>query len=98
MKYPSNPKTNLKEEYETLRKQRQEEIEWEQKMAEKREKGREEYLKQLKQLSVANGRGGGVSDVADSNGGAGEKRRGWFGWLRWNGGDDSVEDKRSSER
>ena len=98
MKYPSNPKTNLKEEYETLRKQRQEEIEWEQKMAEKREKGREEYLKQLKQLSVANGRGGGVSDVADSNGEAGEKRRGWFGWLRWNGGDNSVEDKRSSER
>jgi len=34
MKYPSNPKTNLKDEYEALKKQRDEEIDWEKRMAE----------------------------------------------------------------
>ena len=52
MKYPSNPKTNLKDEYEALKKQRDEEMEWERRMADKREKGREEYLNQLRQAQI----------------------------------------------
>lgn len=78
MKYPSNPKTNLKAEYEALKKQRDEEIEWERRMAEKREKGREEYRAQLKQLSAI--RGGWESDADSID--SGEKNRGWFGWVR----------------
>ncbi|KAL7532238.1 hypothetical protein ACHAXR_004511 [Thalassiosira sp. AJA248-18] len=78
MKYPSNPKTNLKDEFEALKKQRDEEIEWDKRMAEKRMKGREEYRNQLKQLSVA--RGGADGDVAD-NTVQSSQRKGWFGWL-----------------
>jgi len=78
MKYPSNPKTNLKDEFEELKKQREEEIEWERKMAEKREKGREEHLKQMKILKQLNtARVWGVEDDDKL-----EQKRGWFGWLR----------------
>ncbi|KAL3766976.1 hypothetical protein ACHAW5_002884 [Stephanodiscus triporus] len=85
MKYPSNPKTNLKDEYETLKKQRDEEIEWEKRMAERREAGREEYKKQLKLMQWSATRGAG-----DGGGGGGDvdaiessrKTKGWFGWIR----------------
>lgn len=88
MKYPANPNTNLKEEYKELKKQRDEEIEWEKKIAEKREKGRAEYAKQLKQLSAANARGSDDVNDADTVG----QRRGWFGWLRWKGNTNGQKD------
>jgi len=94
MTYPSNPKTNLKDEYESLKKERDEEIEWEKRMAEKRASGREEHLNQLKlvkQLNVA--RGGGDVDNTESS-----QKRGWFGWLGgWRRGSDDNE-KDSSGR
>ena len=95
MKYPSNPKTNLKDEYEALKKQRDEEMEWEKRMAEKREKGREEYLNQLKQLSGARGADGGSDKIIESS----NQRRRWFGWFRgWKQGnkDDMGERTASS--
>jgi hypothetical protein len=93
MKYPSNPKTNLKDEYEALKKQRDEEIDWEKRMAEKRESGREEYKKQLKLIRESSGGattrggggGGGVGDDADdanSNTSESSRRKGWFDWFR----------------
>ena len=89
MKYPSNPKTNLKDEFESLKKQREEEIEWEKRMTEKREKGREEHMRQLKMVRELNARGGGVSD-----GGFGSEsspRRGWFGWIKaWKRGENGA--------
>ena len=51
MKYPSNPKTNLMKEFEQLQRERKEEIEEERRMQEKRIKGREEYLAQMKLLN-----------------------------------------------
>mmetsp|Transcript_21155 Transcript_21155/g.49668 ORF Transcript_21155/g.49668 Transcript_21155/m.49668 type:complete len:123 (-) Transcript_21155:211-579(-) len=73
MKYPSNPKTNLKDEYETIKKEREEE----KRMREKRAAGREEYLKQLKTLKKMN-------KIADDGAADGEENKGrWFGWLRW---------------
>lgn len=84
MKYPSNPKTNLKDEYESLRKQRDEEIEWERRMAEKREAGREEYKKQLKLMQLsATTRGGGGGGEADAHASTESSRMGgWIDWLR----------------
>jgi hypothetical protein len=82
MKYPSNPKTNLKDEYEALKKQRDEEMEWERRMAEKREAGREEYKKQLKLIQASATRG--VGGDADANNTAeSNRRKGWFDWFRW---------------
>ncbi|KAL9179917.1 hypothetical protein ACHAXT_007887 [Thalassiosira profunda] len=90
MKYPSNPKTNLKDEFESLKKEREEEIAWERKMAEKREKGREEYRNQLKQLSAARGGGQAAGDDAEPS-----QRRGWFGWMRgWRWGNIDAGDAR----
>jgi len=97
MKYPSNPKTNLMEEYESLKKQRDEEIEWEKRMEEKRAKGREEYLRQLKQLSVAKpDSSGGDSNVVDDS----ELRqgRGLFGWLRRRGRGNATDNSTSLDR
>lgn len=95
MKYPSNPKTNLKDEYESLKKKRDEEMEWEKRMAEKREKGREDYRNQLKLLSVARGGGDGGSDSVD-NTKSNQGRKGWFGWLRgWRRG-NAINDEKSS--
>ncbi len=82
MKYPSNPKTNLKDEYETLKKQRDEEIEWEKRMAEKREAGRVEYKKQLKLIQMRAAHDGGVSGDADPNTAESSQRKGWFDWFR----------------
>jgi len=76
--YKQQPKTNLKDEYESLKKQRDEEIEWEKRMASKREKGREEYLNQLKQLGTSRGGGSSSDGDIETNG----QRRGWFGWFR----------------
>ena len=72
MKYPSNPKTNLKDEYETIKKEREEE----RSMVEKRAAGREEYLKQLKTLKMMN-------KTADDSAVNEKKERRWFDWLRW---------------
>ena len=86
------------EEYESLKKQRDEEIEWEKRMEEKRAKGREEYLKQLKQLRVANhpDSSGGDSNVVDDS----ELRqgRGWFGWLRGRGRGNATDNSTSLDR
>jgi hypothetical protein len=91
MKYPSNPKTNLKDEYEELKKQRDEEIEWEKHMAAKREAGREEYQNQLKLMHKLNNtpRGGsGGADEVDSD--KSRQQRGWFNWARgWRRGEES---------
>lgn len=76
MKYPANPKTNLKDEYEALKKQREEEIEWEKRMADKREEGRKEYLKQLKQLGSNSVAAAATTELENQR-----ERRGWFGWL-----------------
>jgi hypothetical protein len=94
MKYPSNPKTNLRDEYEELKKHRDEEIEWEKHMAAKREAGREEYQKQLKLMHKLNNtpRGGSGADEVDSDNTAEESRqqRGWFNWARgWRRGEES---------
>ncbi|KAL3811056.1 hypothetical protein ACHAXA_004567 [Cyclostephanos tholiformis] len=81
MKYPSNPRTNLREEYEALKKQRDEEVEWERHMAERREAGREEYRKQLKLIQLgATTRGGGGGESDDST--ESSRTMGWFDWLR----------------
>jgi len=81
MKYPSNPKTNLKDEYEGLKKQRDEEIEWEARMAARREAGREEYQKQLKLIHKLNAPRG--ADEVDSDTTVeSRQRRGWFDWAR----------------
>src|SRR5210317_1767224 len=75
MKYPSNPKTNLKKEFEELQREREEEM----RMQEKRIKGREEYLAQMKLLNAS--RGG--DETGDNNmETANNSRNGWFGWLR----------------
>jgi hypothetical protein len=88
MKYPANPKTNLKDEYEALKKQRDEEIEWEKQMANKREEGRKEYLNQLKQL----GKNSATATTAES-----EEKRGWFSWLgKWRGRGGGDDEKSSS--
>ena len=87
MKYPANPKTNLKDEYEALKKQRDEEIEWEKRMADKREEGRKEYVHQLKSLE-RNSATATTKELESQREGA------WFGWLdKWRrrgggGGDD----------
>lgn len=95
MKYPSNPKTNLKDEFESIKRQREEEIEYEKKMEEKRARGREEYVNQLKQLNLA--RGGG--DVVTNNSAESTQGRGWFGWLRgWRRGNDGGDGKAASDR
>lgn len=88
MKYPSNPKTNLKDEYEELKKQRDEEIEWENRMAAKRDAGREEYQKQLKLIHKLNAPRGGEVDSDDTA--ESRQRRGWFNWAGgWRRGEES---------
>lgn len=92
MKYPSNPKTHLMDEFESLKKERVEEIEWEKKMASKREKGRDEYLSQLKQLSAANSR---VGDSVSVNSTEASQKKSWFGWLK-RGSRGGVNDEKAS--
>ena len=88
MKYPSNPKTNLRQEFEQLQREREEELEEERTMEEKRRKGREEYLKQMKKLNMA--RSGGGSDGMVGDGAAADldekpsRAQGWFRWWGWN--------------
>jgi hypothetical protein len=77
MKYPSNPKTNLKQEFEQLQREREEEIEEERRMQEKRSKGREAYLAQMKLLNASPGDNEGNNTDSTYN-----TRRGWLGWLR----------------
>mmetsp|Transcript_15134 Transcript_15134/g.23756 ORF Transcript_15134/g.23756 Transcript_15134/m.23756 type:complete len:142 (-) Transcript_15134:84-509(-) len=90
MKYPSNPKTNLKDEFDALKKQREEEIEWEKRMIEKRVKGREEYKNQLKQLKQLNAERS--VDVDGANGSETSQRKSWFGWVRgWKWGSNGNE-------
>mmetsp|Transcript_30519 Transcript_30519/g.64293 ORF Transcript_30519/g.64293 Transcript_30519/m.64293 type:complete len:139 (+) Transcript_30519:372-788(+) len=92
MKYPSNPKTNLKEEFEQLQKEREEQL-----VQEKRNrKGREEYLSQLKKLSLERGKGSGNS--AEADGETVDQKRGWFRWWRWGRrSDPSVDSDNSSK-
>ncbi|KAL7441270.1 hypothetical protein ACHAXH_005342 [Discostella pseudostelligera] len=83
MKYPANPKTNLKDEYEALKKQREEEIEWKKRMAGKREEGRKEYLKQLKQLGSNSVTAAATTELENKR-----ERRGWLGTWRGRGTGD----------
>ncbi|KAL7467394.1 hypothetical protein ACHAXS_007629 [Conticribra weissflogii] len=91
MKYPSNPKTNLKEEFEQLQKEREEQMEQEK----RNRKGREEYLSQLKKLNLE--RGSGTRDTALVDGATIDQKRGWLRWWRWGRfGDPSVDSDNSS--
>lgn len=82
MKYPSNPKTNLRDEFEQLQRERDEEM----RMQEKRIKGREDYLAQMKLLNASsrgddeNVPGSSNTDSTNNN-----SRRGWFGWWKRGG-------------
>mmetsp|Transcript_11585 Transcript_11585/g.17714 ORF Transcript_11585/g.17714 Transcript_11585/m.17714 type:complete len:132 (-) Transcript_11585:32-427(-) len=87
MKYPSNPKTNLMKEFEQLQREREEEIEEERRMQEKRIKGREEYLAQMKLLNSSRGDNANSSSNPDSTI---NSRSGWFGWMRgWRRGGEA---------
>lgn len=87
MKYPSNPKTNLMKEFEQLQRERKEEIEEERRMQEKRIKGREEYLAQMKLLNSSRGGNATGSSNPDSTS---NTRSGWFGWMRgWRRGGEA---------
>ncbi len=86
MKYPSNPKTNLMQEFEQLQRERKEEIEEERRMQEKRIKGREEYLAQMKLLNSS--RGGNTTGSGDPDSSS-NTRSGWFGWMRWRRGGEA---------
>jgi hypothetical protein len=87
MKYPSNPKTNLKKEFEKLQRERVEEIEEEKRMQEKRIKGREEYMAQMKILNATYSAGRTADNNTDSTK---NNRGGWFNWLRgWRWGGES---------
>jgi hypothetical protein len=80
MKYPSNPKTNLKEEFEQLRKEREEEA----KQQEKNKESRKVYMEQLRQLNAV--RSSLETPVTQTN----EEKKGWFGRLRGRKGNDSF--------
>mmetsp|Transcript_34357 Transcript_34357/g.51499 ORF Transcript_34357/g.51499 Transcript_34357/m.51499 type:complete len:132 (+) Transcript_34357:131-526(+) len=87
MKYPSNPKTNLMKEFEQLQREREEEIEEERRMQEKRIKGREEYLAQMKLLNSSRGDNAPGINNTDSTS---NNKSGWFGWMRgWRRGGES---------
>lgn len=72
MKYPSNPKTNLKEEFEQLQKEREQEKIQE----EKNKESRKVYMEQLKQLNAV--RNALESPEEQTK----EAKRGWFSWFR----------------
>ena len=61
-------------------------------MESKREKGRAEYLNQLKQLSTS--RGGDSSSDGDIE--INSQRRGWLGWFRGQRQGDNGNEKSSS--
>lgn len=71
MKYPSNPKTNLKEEFDQLQKEREQEKIQE----EKNKESRKVYMEQLKQLNAV--RSALDTPAPESN----VEKRGWFSWL-----------------
>jgi len=96
MKYPSKPKTNLKDEYDALKKERDGEIEWMKRMEEKRVNGRAEHLNQLKQLQVANKVGDSLNVVDNNEQTA--PRRGWFSWWRGRGKGGDVGENSQSAR
>jgi hypothetical protein len=80
MKYPSDPKTNLKEEFEQLQKEKEKEKLQE----EKNKESRKVYMEQLKQLNA-------VRSALETPGQqkTNVERRGWFSWLSWRRGNDS---------
>ncbi|KAL3795332.1 hypothetical protein HJC23_009505 [Cyclotella cryptica] len=85
MKYPSNPKTNLKEEFEQIRKEREEEI----KQQDKNKESRKVYLEQLKQLNAVR------SSLETPDAQTSDEKKGWFGWLRGGRGSDTVSSTKS---
>ncbi|KAL7480586.1 hypothetical protein ACHAW6_006266 [Cyclotella cf. meneghiniana] len=85
MKYPSNPKTNLKEEFEQIRKEREEEIN----QRDKNKESRKVYLEQLKQLNAAR------SPLETTDTQIHDEKKGWFSWLRGRRGNDSVSSSKS---
>ena len=87
MKYPSNPKTNLMKEFEQLQREREEEIEEERRMQEKRIKGREEYLAQMKLLNSSRDENAPGINTIDSTS---NNKSGLIGWMRgWRRGGES---------
>ena len=85
MKYPSNPQTNLKEEFEQIRKEREEEI----KQQEKNKESRKVYLQQLKELNAVRS----PTETPDTH--TNDKKKEWFGWLKWRRGSDAVSSTKS---
>ena len=85
MKYPSNPKTNLKEEFEHIRKEREEEIN----QRDKNKESRKVYLEQLKQLNAAR------SPLETTDIQTDDEKTGWFSWLRGRRGNDAVSSSKS---
>lgn len=73
MKYPSNPKTNLKEEFEQLQKEREEE----KLQKEKNKESQKVYREQLKKLNAVR-----TSLELPPEQQPKTENRGWFGWLR----------------
>lgn len=85
MKYPSNPKTNLKEEFEQLQKEREQEKIQE----EKNKESRKVYMEQLKQLNAV--RNALESPEEQTK----EVKRGWFSWFRGRRGNEPAQSERS---
>lgn len=85
MKYPSNPKTNLKEEFEQIRKEREEEIN----QRDKNKESRKVYLEQLKQLNAAR------SPMETTDTQINDEKKGWFSWLRGRRENDTVSSSKS---
>lgn len=79
MKYPSNPKTNLKEEFDQLQKEREQEKIQE----EKNKESRKVYMEQLKQLNAVR------SALDTPSPELNVEKRGWFSWLRGRRGQES---------
>lgn len=80
MKYPSNPKTNLREEFEQLQKERQQEKIQE----EKNKESRKVYMEQLKQLNAV--RNALESPEQQTT----EVKMGWLSWLRGRRGNEPA--------
>lgn len=77
LKYPSNPSTNLRKQYEELaRKSEEERVQ------------RREYQEQLRKLQASAQESRDRERVEKE-----KEKAGWFGWLRWGGrGSDRMVD------
>lgn len=92
LKYPSNPNTNLKQEFEELLKKKQEEKEQRRIYTEQLQKLHESARASRLALQVdsSTGSGSGSSSMQQEQEGAkSQTRRSWFSWMRrWGVKDD----------